>query len=320
MAALAPLPEKPLVSVIMPSYNQAAYLEEAILSVLNQGYPNVKLLIIDGGSKDGSVEIIRKYADRLAYWVSEKDSGQSEAVNKGFARAQGEIVGWLNSDDLFLPGAISAGVAGLLANPDCGMVYGDARAIDAAGKTTNIMRSGHGDLDGLMRFEVICQPASFIRRDVLLQSGFLDPTFHLLLDHQLWLRVAQVAPIRYIGGVLAAARYHEGAKNVSQTSGYGKDAYRLIEWMPAQPGLAERFARNRRKILAGAHRLNAYYLLNGGAYGPALRAYGKSLINYPPIALRETHRIVFAAVSLVFNVERFRTWYIAARRKIVVKN
>ncbi|HOW91535.1 MAG TPA: glycosyltransferase family 2 protein, partial [Anaerolineaceae bacterium] len=117
--------ELPLVSIVTPSFNQVDYLEETMRSVLEQDYPRVEYIVIDGGSTDGSVEIIRKYADRLAYWVSEKDRGQTDAVNKGYAVAKGSILGWLNSDDTYKPGAISAAVEFLVNHPQFGLVYGD---------------------------------------------------------------------------------------------------------------------------------------------------------------------------------------------------
>jgi glycosyltransferase involved in cell wall biosynthesis len=122
------------VTVVTPSYNQAQFLEETIRSVLLQGYPNLEYIIIDGGSTDGSVEIIRKYEKHLSDWVSEPDRGQSHAINKGFARATGEYIAWLNSDDVYEPGIIANAVAWFAEHPECDMIYSDCALVDEAGE------------------------------------------------------------------------------------------------------------------------------------------------------------------------------------------
>ncbi len=180
-----------LVSIITPSYNQAAYLEQTILSVLNQDYAPIEYIVVDGASKDASVEIIKKYADRLAYWVSEKDGGQAEAINKGFARATGEIIAWLNSDDYYLEGAVSAAVKIFEANPDVVLVYGNMLAVDEHGKTFNTLTYKQLTLEDLLCFQIIGQPAVFMRRSALQKTNSLDATFHFLLDHFLWIQLAQ---------------------------------------------------------------------------------------------------------------------------------
>lgn len=312
---------QPLVSIITPSYNQAAYLEQTLRSVLEQDYPRIEYWVMDGGSTDGSVEIIRKYTDRLAGWVSEKDRGQADGINKGFARATGEIVAWINSDDYYLPGAISAAVAALQANPQAGLVFGDVVSVNAAGEAINVMRYGDWGVEGLMQFQIIGQPGVFMRRDALLKAGGgLDLDFHYLLDHLLWLRIGEIAPVKYVPQRWAAARFHAEAKNVAHAARFGQEAYRIAEWMSTRPALAERFARLRRRIWAGAHRMDGRYLLDGGKPGPALRAYLKSLAAYPPIALAEWRRMLFAAVSLVIDVDRLRAAYLERRKRRVNAN
>ena len=123
-----------LVSIVTPSYNQSRFIEDTIRSVLSQDYPQIEYMIVDGGSTDGSVEIIKRYEDQLAWWVSERDQGQTDAINKGFARATGDILAWLNSDDTYEPGAVSAAVKYLQEHPEVGMVYGDCNYIDENGE------------------------------------------------------------------------------------------------------------------------------------------------------------------------------------------
>jgi hypothetical protein len=153
-----------LVSIITPSYNQVAYLEQTIQSVFRQDYPRIEYIVIDGGSTDNSFEIIRKYVDRLAYWISERDSGQAEAINKGFKRARGEILAWLNSDDYYLPNTISAAVKCFEENPDVVMIYGDMLAVDGSGQTINVLKYKQYSLEDLLCFQIIGQPSVFFRR------------------------------------------------------------------------------------------------------------------------------------------------------------
>lgn len=288
-----------LVSIITPSFNQAAFLEECIQSVLGQDYTPLEYLVVDGGSTDGSLDIIRRYSDRLAWWVSESDAGQADAINKGLQRAKGEIVAWLNSDDYYLPGAIAQAVAALQRYPEAGLVFGDAITIDPQGRQLNQLQFGDWGLEELMGFRIICQPAVFMRRDAVVRAGYLDLNYHYLLDHHLWIRIACLAPIRHVPQTWAAARHHPGAKNVAQAQGFSQEALRLLAWMGAQPDLTTHMAARRRIIEAGAYRLSARYLLDGDKPGPALLAYGRALIRNPRFALQHWHRMIYAVLSLV---------------------
>lgn len=287
-----------LVSIITPSYNQAEFLEQTLRSVLEQDHTPIEYIVADGGSTDGSIEIIQRYASRLAWWVSEKDAGQADAINKGLRRAQGEIVAWLNSDDLYLPGAVTQAAAIFADHPEAGMVFGDAVTIDSQGRRLNPLVFGDWGLAELMRFCMICQPAVFMRRSLLVQAGGLDLSYHFLLDHQLWIRMARLAPAVHVPQVWAAARHHPGAKNVAQASGFGEEAFRILGWMRSQPDLAQRVAGDRRRIEAGAYRLNARYLLDGGQPGPALASYRQALRRSPGFTLQHWRRILYALASL----------------------
>jgi glycosyltransferase involved in cell wall biosynthesis len=292
-----------LVSIVTPSYNQAEYLEQTIRSVLDRAVPftagttvlqnpELEYLLVDGGSTDGSLDIIQRYTDRLAWWCSERDSGQAEAINKGLLRARGDIVAWLNSDDLYLPGAIANAVAVLEANPDLGMVFGDALTIDPAGRTIKRLIFDDWNLDDLISFRIICQPAVFMRREVLEKAGFLEPSYHFMLDHHLWIRMARLAPIKYIPQLWAAARHHPSAKNVSQAVGFGRETLRLLDWMQTQPDLAGRIANQRNRVL---------------------RSYGLALRHDPSYALKHWRRMLFAMACLVGG-QRLARWYKQWRR------
>lgn len=298
----------PLVSIVTPSYNQARFLEATLRSVLEQDYPNIEYLVVDGASTDGSVDIIRRYADRLAWWTSEKDSGQSDAVNKGFRRARGEIVGWLNSDDVYLPGAVSAAVSAFQSHPEAGLIYGDARAIDADGKPFNVMRARQYMLADLMAFNIICQPAAFMCRAVLEQVNYLDPAYHLLMDNLLWMRMAQIAHLVYVPQTWAAARYHDQAKNRTFGAAYGREAHVLIEDLKSRPEFAEIIAANEKRIMAGVNRFDAFYLTDAGHAGKALRAYGRAFHLHPRTALGDWKHILLAFLSLL-GFQRVRGWY-----------
>jgi glycosyltransferase involved in cell wall biosynthesis len=318
----------PLVSIITPSFNQAAFLEQTVQSVLLQEMDEtfeIEYGVIDGASTDGSIEIIQRYAAQsfefsaigsghlaqssqftahgIDWWISESDRGQAEAINKGFRRARGEFVAWLNSDDLFLPGAVRKAVGVLQANPELGMVYGDAITIDASGYPLNKLSFGEWGLRELLGFRIICQPAVFMRRSVLesvaAQSGYLNLDYHFMLDHHLWLRVARQAPIQHIPLPLAAARQHAGAKNVRQAAGFSQETGRILEWMQTQPNLAAIFYANRRYILGGANRLQARYYLDGDQPVEALKYYTHALWYSPHYALKHYHRMIYALLCLV---------------------
>ena len=213
----------PLVSVITPSYNQARYLEKTIQSVLGQDYPHVEYIIVDGGSTDGSLDVIKKYADKLAGWVSEQDQGQTDAINKGFNRANGEILAWLNSDDTYNPGAIGEAVKYFIENPEIAMVYADCNFIDDEGQVIGKFNSAQTDYRRLRAgFVHIPQQTMFFRAKYWKELGPLDPSFYFAMDYDLWTRIAAKAPLKYLAGrVWANFRIHTTSKtNIADERGW----------------------------------------------------------------------------------------------------
>jgi glycosyltransferase involved in cell wall biosynthesis len=235
----------PLVSIITPSYSQARFLSETIQSVLSQDYPNLEYIIVDGGSTDGSTEIIKQYASQLTWWVSESDQGQADAINKGFAHANGEIFAWLNSDDTYQPDAISQAVASLLAHPEASLVYGDANLIDEQGNIIGRFPSHQTDLQRLLRGSVhIPQQTTFFWSRIWKQVGTLDPSFQFAMDYDLWVRLAKVAPLVYVPRLWANFRLHSEGKSVTmddrcypemirvyQREGGGRISFLATRWL-----------------------------------------------------------------------------------------
>jgi glycosyltransferase involved in cell wall biosynthesis len=212
----------PRISVITPSLNQACYLHATMRSVLDQGYADLEYIVIDGGSTDGSVEIIRGYAERLAYWVSERDGGQSAAINKGLMRATGDVLCYLNSDDVFQPGALEAVAQAYLRGGDWwsgGCVhFGDGRP------DYEQMPVGAYSLGRLAKYSPLAQPSTFWSRQAFEKVGFFNPDMHYAFDFEYWLRLALAGflPV-VIPRLLAGFRHHDKAKTCTAGNFYKEE-------------------------------------------------------------------------------------------------
>lgn len=214
----------PLVSIITPSFNQGQFIEETIESILTQDYSNIEHIVVDGGSTDGTLEILEKYSKRdpRFRFISEPDRGQAHAINKGLKMAQGEIIGWLNSDDTYLPGAIDKAVNAFNINHNWAMVYGRGYHIDENNKIINSYPvKKYERLEDFFDFCIICQPAAFIRKDILESVGGLDESYHFSLDYDLWIRIAKKYPIGFIDHYLANTRLHADAKTTARVLDLG---------------------------------------------------------------------------------------------------
>lgn len=206
------------ISVITPSFNQAQFIERTIQSVLNQNYPQLEYIVVDGGSTDGTLDILTNYQTRLI-WISEADRGQAEAINKGFKRATGEIVCWLNADDEFMPDTLLQVANFFSRRPDAKFLYGDAEAVDEAGRAYgrrgNVKPANFRDL--VSQGDFIVQPAAFWRAELLGEIGLLDETLRYCLDYEFWLRVSQKHHLHYVPMTLARERFHAQAKTTQAT-------------------------------------------------------------------------------------------------------
>lgn len=203
----------PTISIVTCSYQQARFLDATMRSVLGQKYPELDYIVMDGGSKDGSREIIERHADTLSHWVSEKDEGQTDALIKGFRQAKGEILGWLCSDDLLLPGALEAVGAFFHDHPEIDAAYGDALWIDADGAPLRAKREmGFNRFVYLHDHNYIPQPSMFWRRSLYEAVGGLDTRFNLAMDSDLWDRFASRTKIAHIPRYLSCMRYYPEQK------------------------------------------------------------------------------------------------------------
>ncbi|MDF2667927.1 MAG: hypothetical protein K0R67_233 [Paenibacillus sp.] len=211
--------QTPLVTVITPSFQQAKYIRETIESVWSQGYPNLEHIVVDGGSTDGTVKILEKYAKQYPNfrYISERDRGQSHALNKGLKMAKGDIIGWLNSDDTYHPRAIRRATDMLTKHSKYGVVYGKAFHTDANNKQLYAYPVDPAISNArLYNVCTLCQPAVFMRKKVLDQAGPIDESLHFCMDYDLWMRLSKTHKFGFINEVLANSRLHQEAKSVRQ--------------------------------------------------------------------------------------------------------
>ncbi len=216
--ALAPLPKHPLISIVIPSFNQGAYIRQTIESCLEQDYRPIEIVVMDGGSTDGTVDILKSYETTSELrWVSERDQGVVDAVNQGLERARGQIVAIQSSDDYYLPGAFSFAVAGFRDHPAAGLVFGDVERVDAEGKVLFTIRQDRFSLARLLAREVfVYQPTAFFRRDLALSLSGWKPQIPYTPDLDLWIRLAFHAGVVKVDAVVGAYRTHPGQRDVER--------------------------------------------------------------------------------------------------------
>jgi hypothetical protein len=283
----------PRISIVTPSFNQGRYIEETIRSVLLQGYANLELLVIDGGSRDETVEILRKYEPWLTYWVSEPDRGQTHAINKGLARVTGELFGYLNSDDLLAPGALAAVAEGFRQHPEADVVYGRCVYTDEAGADLFSVQGEVTDFPSYLRIwdrlwqrSFLTQPEVFCRTGAVRQDGGFREDLYSVMDLEMWLRLlARGCRFQVVDAPVARFRTYAAQKSAVDP---GAELCRVVEeYIDRGPGLSDEARASLRRELrsVGAHLLvrGAIAATMQGRYGTAVRYNLRAVRSHPGI-------------------------------------
>jgi glycosyltransferase involved in cell wall biosynthesis len=214
----------PSLTIVTPSFNQGHYIDDTIRSIRTQNYPKLEHIVMDGGSTDNTVDVLKKYPDII--WTSEKDRGQTHAVNKGVAKASCEIIGWVNSDDTFLPGCFDVVGKKFMEDQNCSVIFGDYHAIDPEGNLLYKVEGFAGPYEAMVRWwdytYAIHQPTVFVRKKVFEVAGMFDESYHYAMDYEWWLRVARHFTFHHIPQAFATYRFHKDAKSFAPLE---KDIY-----------------------------------------------------------------------------------------------
>jgi glycosyltransferase involved in cell wall biosynthesis len=290
----------PRVSIVTPSYNQGRFIEATIRSVLLQDYPNLEYWVIDGGSNDESLEIIQKYSPWLMGWVSEKDLGQADAINKGWQRATGEFLGWINADDLLTPGSIMTAVSYLQNHPEAGLVFGDLEHIDDQGKILILETYKDFDLVEIVR-EVnwISQPGNLLKRSMFERVGLLDTTLHFQMDFDYWLRIALVSKIGYLRQPLAQFRQHPEGKSSNRAYMAAMDIMQVYGKLFQQPTLPPDLLSVATHAWGSAHLYAANAWYTSDRFLEAYQELWQAIQTYPQVMMSRLFRRMFPKLILL---------------------
>jgi glycosyltransferase involved in cell wall biosynthesis len=300
--------ERPRVSIVMPSLNQGRFIAQSIESVLAQDFPNIELIVVDGGSTDETLSVLKSFGARVT-WISEKDDGQSQAVNKGWRMARGEIWGWLNADDLLARDATRRAVDALTADPALAGVYGDCVYIDERGAELGKFPSEDFKYEKLVLLaeDFIPQPGVFLRREWVERSGLLDENLHFVMDYDLWLRLGMHAPLKFLRGEMARARLHRAAKTLASAPRFGDELASVFSRLTAQPDFPSNLAAQKNIILANAFVHAASYCFWGGETRRARFYLARAWRETPFLKSRSFYRL------LIFSLAGKLGWRLAER-------
>jgi len=231
--------ELPLVSIVTPSYNKGEFIEETILSIKNQIYPRIEHIIIDAGSTDDTIDIIKEYEGTYnMQWISEPDEGQSDAINKGWRMSKGEILAYLNADDTYMPEAVETAVKYLTEHQDVSMVYGDCNLINEYSEVIGKYAAREFNLEDMLCWEnMVPQQTVFLRREVLEEVGYIDANLYMAMDYDLWVRIGLTLRIQYIPQLLANLRHYPEMKSVSEAYKIAPDHLYVLDKIFSSPQL-----------------------------------------------------------------------------------
>jgi glycosyltransferase involved in cell wall biosynthesis len=269
----------PKVSIVTPSYNQGRFIEECIRSVLLQGYPDLEYIIVDGGSTDETVDVIKKYEPWLTYWESKPDRGQSHAINKGLEKSTGKLFNWYNSDDVLAPNSLATMVRVMVKYPQAGYIHGHRIFIDDKGKVRGGNKHGYDNkisflpelATSISALKTGSQPTCLMDRELVIQAGRVDESLHYIMDIDLLLRIALIKRPIYINSPLSYVRIHPDTKSLRWNSQRAGERIYVANKIFSRNDLPSSIRKLKRKTLATAHRFAWRSYARAGMYGLAVR-------------------------------------------------
>jgi glycosyltransferase involved in cell wall biosynthesis len=278
----------PRISLVTPSRNQGRYIEATLLSVIHQGYPDLEYIVMDGASSDGTAEILKRYSSSLAYWESTPDRGQAHAINKGWQRAAGKYLWWLNADDLLTPGSLFTAAALLEGSPETDMVYGDTYLIDPDGEIVGDTRYEEFDFDRFLLNRLdLPQAGALVRRSALDRVGFLNEDLHYLMDYDFWIRLA-LAGGRFarVSRPLALFRLHEEGKTEAGSLRSVEERRLIHARLREDPRLPQAVRRGWSRVTGLMHLECARTAIRAGEFSAGLAEVARAARSWPPVLLK----------------------------------